>query len=220
MRSEELISRLARDLRPVRRLPGPLALTAAWVALAACVVGTAVLLMGPREDLMAHLAAPDRALPLLAAVATGLLAGFSAFQLALPDRDGRWGLLPLPAVLLWLTGMGWGCLADLARIGPAALRLGASFACFGFITALGLPLTAGIAFMARHAAALRPGPVVALGGLSAAALASVGLSCVHHLDAALMVLAWHGVAVLCVTAVAWNCGPWLLRRLGAAAPRL
>lgn len=219
MRSEELISRLARDLRPVRRIASPLALTAAWVVLAAGVIGLAVLATGPRADLVARLAATERAVPLLAAIATGLLAGFAAFQLALPDRDWRWGLLPLPAALAWLVGMGWGCLVDLARIGPSALQLGTSYSCFGFITILGLPLTTGIVFMARHAATVRPGPVAALGGLSAAALASVGLSCVHLLDAAIMVLAWHGVAVLCVTLLAWCCGPRLLGLLGKSGHR-
>jgi hypothetical protein len=71
-------------------------------------------------------------------------------------------------------------------------------------------------WLARHAAWLRAGPVAALGGLSAAALASVGLSLIHYLDAALMVLVWHGVSVLVVTGLASILGPRLMRR-GLAA---
>jgi hypothetical protein len=66
-------------------------------------------------------------------------------------------------------------------------------------------------WLSRHGAWFSPGPVAALGGLSAAALASVGLSLIHHLDAALMVLIWHGLSVLVVTAIAAKLGPRVMR---------
>jgi len=59
--------------------------------------------------------------------------------------------------------------------------------------------------------------VAALGGLSAAALASVGLSLIHYLDAALMVLVWHGLSVLVVAGLASMLGPRMMRR-GLPAP--
>jgi hypothetical protein len=129
----------------------------------------------------------------------------------MPDRDRRWGLLPLPAVAAWFATMGWGCLQDVFRDGPAGLALGTSFSCLAFIVGFGVPLTAGMLWLTRHAALLRPTPVAALGGLSAAALASVGLSLVHHLDAAVMVLVWHGMAIALVTLVASFAGPRLMR---------
>jgi hypothetical protein len=52
---------------------------------------------------------------------------------------------------------------------------------------------------------------------SAAALASVGLSLVHHLDAAAMVLTWHGLSVLVMAGLASLLGPRLMRR-GFPAP--
>jgi hypothetical protein len=76
-------------------------------------------------------------------------------------------------------------------------------------------MTAAIVWMTRHAAPLRPGPVAALGGLAAAAIGSVGLSLVHHLDAAAMVLIWHGGSVALVSALAWWFGPRALRAAGA-----
>ena len=202
MRSEDLIARLASDLRPVRRVWHPLASTAAWLALVALVIGGAVLVSGFRHDLAERLAAGFDMPQLLAAAATGLLAGFAAFQLALPDRDPRWALLPLPAVAAWLATMGWGCLQDALLLGPEGLRMETSFGCLGFILGLGTPLTLGMLWLARHAALVRPAPVAALGGLSAAALASVGLSAIHHLEAAVMVLAWHGMAVVLVMLLA------------------
>jgi hypothetical protein len=211
MRSEDLIANLASGLRPVRRVWHPALSTAVWVLLAMAVIGGGVAWFGFRHDLAQRLAGGFDLPQLLAALTTGLLAAFAAFQLALPDRDRRWALLPLPAAGAWLATMGWGCLADLARHGPEAWRLTTSFPCLAFITGFGLPLTVAILWLARHAAPLRPGPVAALGGLSAAALASVGLSLVHYLDAALMVLVWHGMAMSVVTLVASLVGPRVLR---------
>lgn len=217
MRSEDLIHGLSADLRPVRPARHPAASTLLWCGVAVAVILAAVLVSGPRPDLAARLAAGFDLPQILIATATGVMAAFAAFQLALPERDGRWALLPIPAAAAWLATMGWGCLQDALRLGPEALRIGVSLPCLVFIAGLGLPLTVAMLWLARHAAWLRAGPVAALGGLSAAALASVGLSLIHHLDAAMMVLVWHGVSVLVVAGVASLLGPRLMRR-GLAAP--
>ena len=49
---------------------------------------------------------------------------------------------------------------------------------------------------------------------AAAALCSAGLSLFHHLDAAVMVLAWHGGAIALVVLAGWALG----RPLLTAAP--
>ena len=216
MRSEDLIHGLAATLRPVRPARHPAIATLLWCSVAAAVILAAVLVSGPRPDLSARLAAGFDLPQILTATATGVLAAFAAFQLALPERDGRWALLPIPAAAAWLATMGWGCLQDALRLGPEALQIGVSLPCLVFIAGLGVPLTVAMLWLARHAAWLRAGPVAALGGLSAAALASVGLSLIHHLDAAVMVLVWHGVSVLVVAVVASLLGPRLMRR-GLAA---
>ena len=111
--------------------------------------------------------------------------------------------------------MGWGCLEDLARLGPEALSLTISFPCLSFIIGLGLPITVAMVFLTRHAALMRPMPVAALGGLSAAAFASLGLTLVHQLNAAVMVLVWHGLAVLVVTCIGALTEPMLMQRAAA-----
>lgn len=63
----------------------------------------------------------------------------------------------------------------------------------------------------RHAAWIRPMPVAFQGGL-AAALCSAGLSLLHHLDAALLVLLWRGGAVLLVIGLGGAIGRWAYRR--------
>ncbi len=217
MRNEDLIRQLAADLRPVKPARNPIAATTAWLAFVAVVIALAVLVFGLREDLAARLAGGFDLLQIAGALATGLLAAVAAFQLALPERSGRWALLPIPAAVAWLATMGGGCLEELARLGPEALRIGLSLPCLAFIAGLGVPLTVAMLWLARHAAWLRAGPVAALGGLSAAALASVGLSFVHDMDAAFMVLVWHGMSVLIVAGLASLFGPRLMR-CGLAAP--
>jgi hypothetical protein len=212
MRTEDLISQLSRGLKPVRRLPSPLAMLGLWCLFCAGVIGAALLISGLRADFAAWLMDGFDLYHLMSAALVALTAGYAAFQLALPDRDQRWALLPVPAVVGWLVTMGWGCLEDLARLGPEALQLGVSLPCLSFIIGLGLPMTAAIVFLTRHAALLRPVPVAALGALSAAAFASLGLTLVHELNAAVMVLVWHGLAVLVVTALGALAGPLLMQR--------
>lgn len=212
MRTEDLISQLSIGLKPVRRLPSPLAMLGLWCLLCAGIIGAALLTSGLRADFAAWLMDGFDLYHLMSAALVALTAGYAAFQLALPDRDQRWALLPVPAVVGWLVTMGWGCLSDLARLGPEALNITISYPCLIFIIGLGVPMTAAIVFLTRHAALLRPMPVAALGGLSAAAFASLGLSLVHELNAAVMVLVWHGVAVLVVTCIGALVGPALMQR--------
>jgi hypothetical protein len=190
--TEELIARLSAELRPVKPLAPPLWRAGAWIGFALVVVAALVALFGPRHDLMARFAEPYEVAQLAFAAATGVLAAVAAFALALPDRPGRWALLPLPAAAAWVGSLGLGCLSDVARDGPRALELETSWGCLRFIVLAGVPLTLSLVWMLRHAGPIRPVPVAVLGGLAGAALASVGLSLIHHLDAAAMVLAWHG----------------------------
>lgn len=212
MRTDDLIRQLATDLTPVRRVAPPWAAAAIWLAFALLLVGTGVLVSGFRHDLAERLMLADEQVNLAAALLTGVAAAFAAFQLALPDRSPRWAVLPLPFAALWVSGLGLGCLRDLAEQG--SLALGTSFGCTRFILGFGIPMTAVMLWMTRHAAPIRPGPVAALGGLAAAALASVGLSLVHHLDAAAMVLIWHGGSIALVCLVSWAWGPRAMRAVG------
>ena len=210
--TDELIGRLTTTLAPVRRLPSPSRQALLWLGGAAGAIVVAVALHGPRPDLAERLGLTFEVAQWLASIAVGATAAMAAATLARPDRSAAWALLPLPALAAWLGSLGWGCLADLARLGPAALTLGTSWPCLRFIVLLGVPLTAALLFLLRHAGPVRPTPVLLLGGLAAAALCSAGLSLFHHLDAAAMVLVWHGGATLVLVALGWLFGGPLLVR--------
>ena len=212
MRTDDLINELTNGLEPVRRVSPPWRAALAWLAFAALLVGGAVAWAGFRHDLAQRLMVPDEQINLVAALLTGVTAAFAAFQLALPDRSARWALLPVLFAALWLSGLGWGCLRDIVQQGWPALST--SFGCMRFIIGFGVPLTIAMLWMARHGAPMRPVPVATLGGLAAAAVASVGLSLVHHLDAAAMVLIWHGSSIALVTAASWLWGPRAMSAVG------
>jgi hypothetical protein len=213
LQTDELIRRLSQGVAPVRRVRPPMRAALGWLALAVAVVAGGVLISGFRIDLEDRLMLMHEQVNLLAALATGAAAAVAAFHLALPDRSDRWALLPLPFAIFWLSGLGWGCIAEFIERGWPAL--GVSFTCMGFIIGFGAPLTLGMLWMTRHAARIRPGPVAWLAGLAAAALASVGLSLVHHLEAAAMVLIWHGCSVLLVMLLSRLWGARALRAMAA-----
>jgi len=211
MGTDDMIAQLAADLTPVRPV-APWRRTISWLLLAMALIAGMVAWHGFRPDLHERMLMPAEQVQWLASVIAGVLAALAAARMAEPGRSEAWALLPLPAVIVWLTGMGWGCLADIARIGPAALTLGTSWSCLGFIVGLGVPLLGILMFLLKDGASLRPGPVSALSGLAAAALCSAGLSLFHHLDAILMILVWHGMAVALVTGIGAVSGRLALAR--------
>jgi hypothetical protein len=210
--TEELIHRLSGDLAPVQPTPSPGRLAAAWLALAALVLTTAVLVVGTRPDLPERMRVAYDAGQFLLSVVTGVLAAIAAAQLAQPDRSWRWALLPLPSLAAWLLILGFGCLAEYWQRGPAAVHIHQSWICVKFITFVGLPLAAAQFWMLRHAGPTRPMPVQLLGGVGSAMLVSAALSLRHPLDTAILILLWHGLALTLVALMAWALGRSVMLR--------
>ncbi len=217
MNDEDLIARLSGSAQPVRRLGPPWQGALLWLGFSAGLMVMAIALVGFRQDIEARLGLMHEQLNLAFALLTGVLAAFAAFNLARPDGDRRWLYAPLPAALGWVAGMGLGCVGDIVAGGWAGLGLGTSFGCIRFILGFGIPMTLSMLWMVRHGALVRPVEVSAMAGLAAAAIASIGLSLLHHLDAAAMVLIWHGGSVLLVT---WAARRWGVRALTAMGPKL
>jgi len=211
MTTDELISQLCSKLAPVRRLPSPAVLLGAWLMICLLAIGGAVLHYGLRPDLAERLSEGFQAPQVLTALVTGVLSAFAAFRLVRPDDDRRWALLPLPGLLLWLLVMGGFCLDEVRRFGLAGLAIEASYPCLVFVLGVGGPLSLVMMWMARHAEPLCPSLVSTLGGFSAAAFASVGLSLVNGLNAPVMVLVWHGLAIAATTLLVRTLGPGCMR---------
>lgn len=199
IKTPDLIASLAANATPVRRLRPPVMRAACWLLLATAVLTLLAVNQGIRPDLAQRLREPAFAIGMVASLLTGGLAAISAFLVSLPDRSRLWLLLPFPALILWLSNIGYQCLVQWIDIGPDGISLGEAARCFATLVLTSLPLSLAMLVMLRYAAPLRPTTVTLMGSLAAAAITATALSLFHTIDATAMILMWNlGTAVLFV----------------------
>ena len=193
----DLIGALAANLAPVRRLRPPVTRALSWLLLAALLLAVLAVSQGIRPDLAQRLHGPSFILGVAGASLTGILAAVAAFMLSLPDRSRFYLLLPAPALVLWLSTIGYQCLTNWVSIEPNGIRLGETARCFATLVLTSLPLSLAMVVMLRYAAPLRPMSVTLTGSLAVAAITATALSLFHDLDATVMILMWNlGTAAL------------------------
>jgi hypothetical protein len=215
----DLIDKLAADATPVRRLRPPLARAAIWLGVALLVLALLAIGHGVRSDIEQRLQQPTFVTGLAASALTGVLAAVSAFLISLPDRSRLWALLPLPALAVWVSTIGYGCLTDWVGIGPDGVRMGEAARCFATLVLTSLPLSFVMLIMVRHAALLRPASVPPVGALAVAAITSTALSLLHDLDATVMVLIWNLGAAALIVALGAALGRRMISRVARAPAR-
>jgi hypothetical protein len=215
--TNNLIDQLAARAMPVKQLASPLRRTLLWVALATGIVLAFVLKHGARPGWLHTLADPDTAIEWFSSVLTGMLAAYALFQISVPGRSRSWIWLPLPFAILWLAGIGMGCMHDFAQMGrPAFAYNGASSECAWMIMMASVPLGLVLLLMVRHAGVVCPARAAMLAALSTAAFASAGVSLFHHGETALMSLLWHVGAVVLLSGLSWLSGRQLFSWIGYA----
>lgn len=195
----DLINVLVADLTPVRRLRPPVTRAACWLLLAALVLAMVGITQGVRPDIAQRLQDPAFISRVTGALLTGILAAVAAFMLSLPDRSRLWLLLPTPALVLWLSAIGYQCMTNWVSFEPSGIRLGETARCFATLVLTSLPLSLAMLVMLRYAAPLRPTGVSLIGSLAVAAITATALSLFHDLDATVMILMWNlGTAAMFV----------------------
>lgn len=187
----ELIDTLVACATPVRRLRPPLIRAGLWLLFAAFLLGIIGVAHGLRPDIFLCVQQPRCVMAMFGALATGILAALASFRVSLPDRSRLWLLLPLPALVLWVSAIGYGCLTDWIDVGPDGVRLGEAARCFATLVLTSVPLSVAMLVMLRYAARLRATEVSLMGGLAVAAITSFALSLFHDLDATMMILIWN-----------------------------
>ena len=212
--TRQLIDQLAARATPVRPLLSPGQRALRWIAFVVAVIVAMTVISGPRPDLFGALSRPSAAVEWMASALTGLLAADAVFQVSVPGRSARWAWLPVAPLVVWIAGLGLGCLGDWSRLGMQAFAFDHHGAeCFGAITMISLPLILILLLVVRHAGAVRPVRTALLGALSAAALSAAGVSLIHDGETALMVLLWHvgaiALLVLLGGMLAGDCSPGL-----------
>jgi hypothetical protein len=222
--TRELIDTLVECATPVRRLRPPLVRAMLWLAFAGLVIALIVMGHGLRPDLTLHLRQPAFAVTTAAALAAGILSAIAAFVVSLPDRSRWWFLLPMPALSVWVSTIGYGCLTDWVSLGPEGVRFGEELRCFSILVLTSVPLTIALAVMLRYAAMLRAGAVATIGGLAIAAITASALPLFHNHDATAMILTWNLGTALLITGITSVFGrrmfSLLATRLLASGPQL
>jgi hypothetical protein len=199
IKTPDLIASLAANATPVRRLRPPVMRAACWLLLAAVVLALLAVNQGIRPDLVQRLQEPAFAISMAASLLTGVLATIAAFLVSLPDRSRLWLALPVPALIAWLSNVGYQCLTQWVAIGPNGMSFGEAAPCFATLVLTGLPLSLAMLVMLRYAAPLRPTAATFMGSLAVAAITATALSLFHVIDATVMILMWNfGTAVLFV----------------------
>jgi hypothetical protein len=200
IKTTDLIASLAANATPVRRLRPPVMRAACWLLLAAVVLTLLAVNQGIRPDLAQRLQEPAFAVSMAASFLTGVLAAVAAFLVSLPDRSRLWLLLPIPALILWLSNVGYQCLTQWVAIGPDGMSFGEAARGFATLVLTSLPLSLAMLVMLRYAAPLRPTAVTFMGSLAIAAITATALSLFHVIDATVMILMWNfGTAALFVS---------------------
>jgi len=152
----DLIESLVADASPARRLRPPAARSALWLLFAAAIVSLLATSHGLRPDLGQRLHQSVFAIGIVASLLTGVLAAVASFVVSLPDRSRLWLLLPLPALAVWVSTIGYGCLTSWVEMGPDGVRLGELADCIATLTLTSVPLSLAMLVMLRYAALLQP----------------------------------------------------------------
>ena len=164
----DLIESLATNMTPVQRLWPPLVRAGCWLLLAAVILGLLAVGEGVRPDLLQRLQQAHFTIGTAASLLTGMSAAIAAFMLSLPDRSRLWLLLPTPALLAWLSTLGYQCLTNWISLDPNGIGLGETAQCFATLVLTSLPLSLTMLVMLRYAGPLRPTATTLTGSLAIA----------------------------------------------------
>lgn len=204
IRTPDLIDILAEELKPVRRLRSPGFRAMCWGIVAAAIVVLLAISQGVRADLAQRLGDASFTVALAGSAATAVLGAGAAFALAVPGRSRLWALLPLPALLMWISAIGQQCLAHWVSYDADAMMMGDTVRCFATVVLTSLPLWLLMLLMLRRSGAVRRVLPMLAGSLAVSAAAGVAMNVLHALDASAMILVWNfgtGAAIVLVSAL-------------------
>jgi hypothetical protein len=206
MNTDTLIHDLTDRLTPVAPLPAPSVRLVRWLAMALPALAVLVLLEGPRADLTLRLAEPRFVLGFLAALATGITAGWAALASTVPGLATIRQAAPLGPAAVWLAVIGEGCWREWLALGAGSLAGIGTPQCFPEILMAGTLPALALVWLARKGASLNPARTAALAALAAAALGAAALELFHHSEAAIIALVWHLGAVAAMSGLATLAG--------------
>jgi hypothetical protein len=183
VRTEDLIVQLARAAGPVPPLANPLVRLARWTATVVPLLALAVLLAGPRADVLTAIRQPSFIALAVVTFATALLSAAGAFVLSVPgaERSPVHRTIPLLAAGTWAL---WSIARLIEGGDPVRSLLSLPIHSLCVIEIAGLGVIPGWALfsMLRRAAPLRLAWSAALATLAAGALGAAATQILCPLD--------------------------------------
>jgi hypothetical protein len=161
---------------------------AGWIVFATALIAVLAAIRGLRADFAEQINDTGYLVALAGAWLTGATAALAAFEVSLPDRSRAWLLLPLPAVLMWVSGFAVGCLGDWIAIPAGAPVAQDSIHCLTTILIASAGLIAVLLPMLRRSRTLRPAETAWIGILAVAGFADTAHLLMHMVQASLLVL--------------------------------
>jgi hypothetical protein len=217
MRTDELIVELARSAGPVRPLPSPSIRLARWTVATAPLMALAVIVIGPRADVMAAMSDPAFVGIAGVTILTALLSAASTLVLGIPGAErSMWQrVLPLLAGGLWALA-----LVYLLTIEGSALRRLQQWPfhwlCLIEIVGLSVGPAWALMMMLRRAAPLRKAWAGALAILAAVALGAAATQFLCPLDDPAHQLVGHAFPVAVLALLGALVGTRYLNWMGRA----
>lgn len=219
MATNDVISKLVRDLEPVSPLALPRVRLTRWGLIVVPAAALVVAAIGPRADLFAAAATlsfqAHFALLMLAAVTSAI----AALAMAMPGEPiGQWRrVAPVAAVLAWAAWLSGELLVSAAS-GQVIWPVAAGWGCVAKSFAFGVTPAIVLTMMLGRGAPEDGRRTMIFAGLAAAAVGALGVELTCPMTSPTHLLLWHAgpVAAAVVLAAVW--GRTVLHRFSSTWP--
>lgn len=213
MATDEVISNLVRDLRPVHPLPVPQARLTQWGLVVVATMAVVTAGLGARADLLASLVTLRFHAHSILLLMVALSSAIAALAMAIPGESvqswRRWA--PVAAVVAWaawLFGELWVSAANGAGLWPGVEGVGCVAKAFTFAVAPGIALT----LMIGRGLPSDTRTTMAFAGLAVAAVGALGVELTCPITSPSHLLVWHAGPVMAAVLAAWVFGRTMFDR--------
>ena len=223
MTTDEVVSTLIRDLKPVSPLPAPNVRAWTWGAIVAVAGGAAAAVFGLRPDLAHAATTLNFQAHTTSLVLTTAFAGGAALLLAIPgERLSRARqFFPMAAAGCWLAWL----LAELAAAvgrSPAAWTIDFGWGCVAKAMTIAAVPGVALLLMMRRGASVEVRRALTFAALASAGVGALGVEITCPTIDAMHLLIWHAGPMVALPVVAAVAGAPLfvlwMRRREAARP--
>lgn len=198
MNTDDLITRLSTDLRPVRVLAPPWRRAGYWFACGAAYVSAVVAWAWFRRGPVAIVIDPPYLVQQFALVAAAYGAAVAAFASVVPGRGDRARAVPIVSAVALMAALAWGCVNDIRELSTLGVGRETDWPCVLSITLGGAALWGVAMAMLKQGAPLAPATTSLLAAAAALSVANIEACITRGHVFTITVVLWHGVTTAVV----------------------